>query len=303
MYVSESALTTAGVSSLYVATGLRAASSALDMFNGTTFLYDPYWVYNKNMATLPLAFIRSTEITEDRQATIAKKRIILYSSSEDTTNAKQSVVAMNRVNDPVTYRVTGIMPAAGLDTFFTPIQKTVEALAESFETHAFGDKESSLKSVVQWGNYTVNTIAEIVGAVMDILASMSATTEISTYTKATLTTLLSASGISGSFFNSLNTPYNKNSLTQMFDSNHIVTFKNWENWKYKYGVMSNLNVTKKGEDGAYYQVSFNLQEIPVMVVKPSKDVTVTKSAWYAAIQKKIYGYAKTAVNTLGDVNL
>jgi len=306
MFSAQNAFTSKGVDALYVATALRTTSRAISSFDGCSFLYDPNWISNPAVSSLPIVFLHTITCTETQHNTTAQKRVIVYTDGSNTANAKQlsemTVVSDNNINDPVKYKLEAVMPASGFDTLFNPTTKALDAVSESFTESGWASGAADALEALYKITATQTNITTIISSLLGILESLSATTQVKTYIKAEVTATLTGLGINGNFFNSLDVPINKNSLAQMTASRHILTLKNWDSWDYKYVVVTDSSIVKSGENGDNYMVTLELQEFPVMVLYNAVNGNPTgASVWYTAVQAKISSLVKTIVATFGGL--
>jgi len=304
MFTAQNAFTSKGVDALYVATALRTTSRAISSFDGCSFLYDPNWIADPAEASLPVVFLHTITCTETQHNTTAQKRVVVYTDGTNTVNAKQlsamTVISDNNINDPVKYKLEAVMPASGFSTLFNPTTQALNAVSESFTESGWASGAADALEALYKASATQSNITTIISSLLGIFESLSATTQIKTYIRAEVTATLAGLGINGNFFNSLDIPINKNSLSRMAASRHILTLKNWDSWDYKYVVVTDSSIVKSGENGDNYMVTLELQEFPVMVLYNAAAGNPTgKSVWYTVAQEKISGLVKTIMSTLG----
>ena len=64
--------------------------------------------------------------------------------------------------------------------------------------------------------------------------------------------------------------YNKISLEKMAHDRSIICMKDWSGWTYKYGVITNVSLSKEPLDEDYYKGTIEFQEMPVLLSTPIK---------------------------------
>jgi hypothetical protein len=293
-----------GLDGLFIGTMLRTTSKALDLFEHMSFLYDPDWVITQKMSTIPLCFFYEQEESETHSADVASKKIVTYSSDTGLSaagvqRAQLSAVADNIVGKPKTYRISCLVPAASLTNFFSPLTRTVEATVEAFaeQTGTAGTLSDTLQNI---GIQSAKQVSSLVNTVLELLATLNASSSAKQITSSVLSTALKSVGISGNFFNALTIEYNKNSLAYMKERNHILSYKHWTDWAYKKVVITGLNLVKKGENSDFYEGTIDLTELPVTVISPSKNITTKLSAYYAVQQEAVASAAKGITDALGN---
>ena len=59
---------------------------------------------------------------------------------------------------------------------------------------------------------------------------------------------------------------NKNSLDAMVGSGHVVCFKKWTGYDYSYGVLTNVDISKKPTEDGVFRGTLTFQETPILNV-------------------------------------
>lgn len=248
-------------------TGIHYAKNVLRTLNNMTFLYDPNWDINaSNMATFPVAFFHIKSIHEQYTTEVSKKPMLFYNSmtpAEDTVKGGLlNVVADNIVIQPKTYSMDIIVPY---------------------------DKLTLLSDSFAMNTQQLNGVATVLGASGDdpnmntsknVFSILTLATPYVTLIKTILKSLMGANYASvGNFVESITSvpDYNKNSLERMWQNRSILKFKNWNSWKYKYVAITDMRITKEGTEDGVYEASLTLQELPILTIRNTKEVTDSTS--------------------------
>lgn len=301
--------------SLFVSTALRTATKVLNLFNHCTFLLDEQWNASADMATLPVCFFHTLSVTESQQNQIAQQKIIAYTerslTDAKTEGVQLSMIADNIVKQPKSYQLEVIIPSSGVENFFLPIMRTSEALSDALMNLS---NENSMDSqrieTVNMASEVMYSIVDIVSVIESVFASATASTlsksAINAVTQITQKIMQTAKVMPrGDYFNSLEVPYNKNSLDAMAQSGHLVTMKSWDSWDYKKAVITDCSILKEGEDGNTYRAKITLQELPLVVITSNTAINPTKKAgwWITASQQAVGDVIKEAIKFMGGIGL
>ena len=242
--------------SLRFITSIRYDASIIKAINNMTFFYDANWAGNGK--TLPMAFFYIKDYTEIRTSEVSQKTLLFYNSSkaDDPDSVKGGllgVVADNIVNRPEKYRLDVLIPSS-----FTMIDKTYQLDAYSrnmmlLEQTKGLKGEGVLPALL---SETVSVNSNIIVALLKmIMTALTIEDVLSTDIITQLLTLDTA---------------NKDSLTAMWGNRTILKMKLPNGWKFKYVVIENLNINKKGEDGGFFTGTIEVTEVPVMTIDRSK---------------------------------
>ena len=245
----------AGITSLHrgdvapitVVTGLKYNASLVKMFNNCTFIYDPNWTYEEGNPTYPIAFFYVKSQTEQMSSQISQKPMLFYNSGTDTNDATKgavtNIVADNIITQPKTYKFDVVVPANG-----TTLKNT------SFSYDSVADVNGFLFSGGKIQG--VNSVA----LALRVIDSITATLFRGLYGSSINATVITNALLSQQ-------DYNKNSLEYMWRNRRILKFKMWNGWKFKYLVIKDLDLTKTGENGDYYEGTITCQEVPILTFK------------------------------------
>lgn len=238
-------------------TGLKYDTNVVKALNNMTFLFDPNWEYEANNPTYPIAFFYVKKQTEDMASEVSQKPMLFYNSDADTTDGVKAglmnIVADNIIIKPKVYKLDVLIPM-NMDTFFSGGYFNANNV---INTNAF-----MFTSGANQGNKTLSTVMNIASKTMGILRTL--------FT-ALYGTELSASSI----FTMLcqQQDYNKNSIEYMWRNRRILKLKMWTGWQFKYLIIQNFEVTKDGENGNFFEGTITCQEMPILTIKPSSEVS------------------------------
>ena len=242
--------------SLRFITSIRYDASIIKALNNMTFFYDAKWVSNGK--TLPMTFFYIKDYTEIRTSEVSQKTLLFYNSGKpDDPDAVKGgllgVVADNIVNKPEKYKLDVIIPAS-----FTMIDKT-------YQFDVYSRNMMLLEQMKSLGGEGV------------IPAMLSATTPANSNIVAfLLKTLMTALTIEDTLSTDIVTQLltldtaNKDSLTAMWGNRTILKMKLPNGWKFKYVVIENMNINKKGEDGSFFTGTIEVTEVPIMTIDRSR---------------------------------
>lgn len=301
--------------SLFVSTALRTTTKALNLFNHCTFLLDEQWNAAADMATLPVCFFHTLSVTEEQQNQVAQQKIIAYterSLTETKTEGVQlSMISDNIVKQPKSYKLEVVIPSSGIENFFLPIMRTSEALSDSLINLS---KDSTLDEqrveTAHMASEVLYSVVDIVSVIEAVFAGATASTlsrsALNAATQVMQKILQTAKVIPrGEYFNSLEVPYNKNSLAAMAQSGHLLTMKSWDSWDYKKVVITECSIMKEGEDGNTYRANITLQELPLVVITSNTAINPAKKPgwWITAAQQAVGNAITAAVKFMGGIGL
>jgi hypothetical protein len=247
-------------------TVLRVTSEEINYWTNMTCFYDKQWMFNPKLSTAPLCFFHIVSMRELTVAQVAEKRVIVYQAPQGSGGISGSrtqspayrpnleVVTDNIVVQPKQYQMEVIIP----DTLIGPfIEQGIARLSAMVEFMGRVDFVSSgAESKIESGM-----------RLMQVLGAMeTGSTQIATL--------------------------NKNSIEAMIGSGHVLCFKNWTGYNYSYGVLTNLDISKKPTEKGVFRGSLTFQETPVLNISQadtSKKLRgVSESVSYNPIQ--IAGY-------------
>lgn len=238
-------------------TGLKYDTNVVKALNNLTFLYDPNWEYESMNPTYPIAFFYVKKQTEDMSSETSQKPMLFYNSESDDNDGVSAglmnIVADNIIIKPKVYKLDVLVPM-NMDTFFSGGYFNINNVVN---TNAF-----MFSSGANQGNKQLSSVMNNASKTMGILR--------------TLFTALYGTEISAnSIFTMLcqQQDYNKNSIEYMWRNRRILKLKMWTGWQFKYLVIQNFEVTKDGENGAFFEGTITCQEMPILTMKDSKSMT------------------------------
>ena len=263
-----------------IPTIIQTSSDFIDYWSSMTCLYDPLWVADQNAekVTLPIAYFHVTGMREVGKTEVSKKRVLLYEPQVDNTadelsNAVRPSVMRsimdNAVRDPKTYVINAILPYQPLGRYVTDGVSVVINTIGIF-TALIGKYESSFM------RYFSNAMS-VVMATANVMASSA---EI-------VVKLPNMDGVSF---------INKNSLEAMWENTHFLCMKLWTGYEYKFVMITNLEIEKKGNEDDVFRVNIEVQEMPVLTLTKPKRLTLDPidRNWAA----KAISVAETAVSAV-----
>lgn len=270
-------------------TAIHCSKSLLRALNSMTFIYNPTWnIGNSDQFTLPVAFFSVKSMQEIYQSEVSQKPMLFYNDGSPldksaTTGSILNIVADNIIIKPKQYRLDCIVPY----TYIHPLMGThyinPQQLVSMLEiaTSNNGNKDFAgvrqATNVFTFANPYINAFQFVFRALTLNVAS------------------------ERSFFTSaFSTPdYNKASLEAMWKSRTILKMKTWDGWRYKYVVITNMEVSKDGTEKDVYQVRLTLQEVPILTLRSQfKSMKAFKS------YKNLLGYVKQGMSasTIATLN-
>jgi hypothetical protein len=256
---------------LLIPTIVQTSADLLAFWTNMTCLYDPLWVPEDGRMSLPICMFHITDWHEINTVNISTKRVILYepqaklSSPEMAKFVRPSVmrsIVDNAVREPKKYTIEAVLPYSAIDLRMFNMVDVVSGAIDL------------LKGLIGFDT----SLGGITNFVTPLISySKSLYDAASSYSK-----LSNINGIS---------MINKNSLDAMVERAHPLVMKVWTGLDYKFVMVSNSDITKKGTEDDMFRVSLQLQETPVLLVNqatggktrnPSADPTV----WIASKLQK-----------------
>lgn len=263
-------------------TVLRVTSEEINYWTNMTCLYDKQWVFNPKLSTVPLCFFHIISMRELTMASMAEKRVIVYQAPQGSGGIAGSriqspayrpnleVITDNVVVQPKQYQMEVIIP----DTLIGPfIEQGIARLSAMVDFMSKVDLvsegvsstiESGMK-LMQTAFDTVNTAAKVADKVLGAMETGS--TQIATI--------------------------NKNSIEAMIGSGHVLCFKNWTGYNYSYGVLTNLDITKRPTEDGVFRGSLTFQEAPVLNISQA-DTSKKLTGWSAIAANISYNATQAA---------
>ena len=265
---------------LTIITGIHFAKSTLKLLNNITFLFDPSWEAGANsLPTFPVSFFHIKSIHEIGESEVSEKPLLFY-NSQATVNADSvsggvlNVVADNITIKPKRYNLEVIIPYSNLSLLQTSYALQPSQYDTIMRTLSSGNGENGISiNVPSYLSVYVNLI------------------------KSLLNTLIASDFSSeASFVQSVfSTPeYNKNSLEAMWRNRSVLKFKNWNDWRYRYVVLTSYDITKVGEEDGVFEASLSLSELPILTVR--NDAGIKKALYTNPVSEFAGNTIKTILN-------
>ena len=83
--------------------------------------------------------------------------------------------------------------------------------------------------------------------------------------------------------------YNKNALEAMWKGRKIIKMKMFNSWKYKYLVITDIDITKEGTEDGVYEATMTCQEIPIMTYRNNSMISTAVKAGYKNVIAEALG--------------
>ena len=261
-----------------VITGLRYNTSLVKVFNNLTFLYDPNWEYQQGEPTYPIAFFYVKSMTEQMSSDVSQKPMLFYNTAGDSNDSTKgglmNIVADNIVLKPKVYKLDIIIPANG---------STLKNSSFSFDaiTNVNGFLFSN-------GEFKASSGLDIASRIVNISLGV-----LETLFKGLYGTSVSASSICNMLLQQQD--YNKASIEYMWSNRRILKLKLWNGWKFKYLIIKDLDVTKSGENGDFYEGPLTCQEVPILTFRSQAESASLTAL--SKLSKALGKFQKTATDT------
>lgn len=238
----------ANIDPVSVITAIRYETSLMKTLNNITFAYDPNWEYEGDTPTYPISFFFVQSMTETMESEVSSKPMLFYDTVDSGNEIRaglMNVVADNIIIRPKMYKLSLIIPA-NISIFENTIAGNMTG------TQFVANKVMNNEEITDF-MYGLNNGVRIM---KDIFRTLF---------KAVYGTSMSMD----SLYNMLvqQQDYNKASLENMWRSRRVIKLKLWNGWKFKYLVITSLDIDKKGEDGDFYTANLICQELPVMTFR------------------------------------
>lgn len=254
--------------SMQFITGIHFSKSALRELLGMTFLLNPSWEAGQSdYPTLPVAFFNIKDFSEIMQTQVSHKPMLFYNSqrtgSNDGTNGSLlNVVADNIVIQPKEYRLECFVPAANLTQLQNSYLMNPNQIGNIMTTVTTSQTSRS--------NIYMQYLSTFFGATTQWLSIIESVLK---YFKSADETESLIAGVT-------TTPeYNIHSLEEMWRTRTILKLKLWNSWKYKYVVITNLELKKDGTQEGVYNAAMTLQEVPILTVRNNIGNDIKTSNW------------------------
>ena len=259
-------------------TSVKYTANVARMVNNITFLQDPNWEMTANdSTTLPLAFFFVKKWTEEYTSEVNQKPMLFYNSNADNKDATRGslldIVADNVVVKPKTYKIEGLVPFTP-DACLNQYQMDNDTLMSTVSFATQG-KEGELIDKFGFSVYN-RVVSNSIGIMRMIFSALGVDLNFASVSSA----LLEQDDI------------NKRSLEAMRDNRGVVKLKMWNGWKFKYLIITSLDLSKSGEIEGFYEGTMTLQELPVITIASGNKVFTSegKSFLYKRFAKAKVAY-------------
>lgn len=223
-------------------TALKFASSAATILRRMTFLYDANWVPDGSNS-LPFAFFHIIKQEEINRNEVSQKRVILHQLGlTDSATGVLSVISDNIVPQPKVWRLSVLIP---MDALFPAVEEAIYDLEVG--TRFAATYTNAAKDIL-------NNTASTLSVIRLLLRLFSVSNDVMTY----FTQNLSMVDLHD---------YNKDSLEKMCVNRALLRMKEWNSWTYKYGVVTNITLSKEPLEEQYYKGTIEFQEMPIMTAQ------------------------------------
>lgn len=250
------------VGGLTFVTGIRYAEGMLKAVHSLTFVYDATWEATNEKVTFPIAFFGIKNIKENNVSEVQTKKMLFYNSQSEsnasvTTGSILNVVADNIVNKPKTYQMEIIVPDVTTGMIFSNPYAQPYQLVGVWTANS----DSETRNGCGIAMFSINMILDVLSLVTGVSPSSSV-----------IKVLTDAVG---------NKPkYNKDSLTYMWENRKVLKLKLWNDWKFKYVVISDLSFSKIATEDNYETASVTFTEIPMAIMYPNKELTKKRKSFF-----------------------
>ena len=243
---------------IVVPTVLNLSRDMLQYWKSVTCFFNKWWFPERDRVTLPFCFFNIVKYSETHKASVSEKRVILYEPPEVTDAAVAAIrdpvrpglmqtIADNAVISPKEYKLEIVVPFL---PFGNNIRQGVDMMRTVTDIFINGEQGISGDSAAY------------------ILAQMA---DASTFTERARMALANQSAVFGSEHShplDAESMVNKNSLDAMFERGNIIQFKTWMGFDYKYVIILDKTVEKRGTEDNVWRGSITLREMPVLSLAP-----------------------------------
>lgn len=263
-------------------TSVKFTANVARMINNITFLQDPNWDMTAgDTTTLPISFFFVKKWTEELSSEVNQKPMLFYNSNVDNKDATRGslldIVADNVVVKPKTYKMEVLVPFTP-DACLNQYQMDNDTLMNTFSFATQG-KDGELIDRLGFSIYN-RVVSNSIGIMRLIFSALGVDLNFASISSA----LLEQDDI------------NKRSLEAMRDNRGIVKLKMWNGWKFKYLIITSLDLSKSGEMEGFYEGNITLQELPVITIASGNKVFTSEGKSF--LYKK---YAKAKVAYLNSL--
>jgi hypothetical protein len=252
----------------------------IEYWSNMTCLYDKFWEFDPNVSTLPISFFYITSLREVIKAQGAEKRVIVYESPTTDQSSygfnpkiafhpsyknNLEVIMDNVVVQPKQYQMEIIIPDSLIGPYHRQGLQRLQALVYYIDKvvmghdTTLGDRVHEALGVSQ----TVFDVVETTSNLADIiLGTMGSSAQFSTV--------------------------NKNSIEAMAAKGHVLVFKKWTGYNYSYGIITDIEISKKPAEQGIHRGVITFQETPILNITNKKfQTTISKFVKVMEISKAI----------------
>lgn len=238
-------------------TGLHFTKGLLKSFFGMTFFINPFWKPEvAEYTTFPVSFFSVKSMTEIMESNVSTKQMLFYDSTQEgnnntgnVTTSVNNVISDNIVIQPKQYKMEIIVPYSNLSMLENSYVMHPEILNGVYSTLYHEAKNDSLAQISSFASLS-NPFFSTLMTILKVLVQAD------------------FSSVSNFVYSLVSTPdFNKRSLEAMWRSRSIIKMKTWNNWRYKYVAIKNMEITKEGTSDGVYEATLILQEVPMLSVK------------------------------------
>jgi len=265
---------------LIIPTVLRVTTEEIEYWSNMTCLYDKFWEFDPNISTLPISFFYITSLREVIKAQGAEKRVIVYESPTTDQSSygfdpkiafhpsyknNLEVIMDNVVVQPKQYQMEIIIPDGLIGPYHRQGLQRLQALVYYIDKVVMGHdtKLGDAAHAILGATQTVFDVIETTSNLADIiLGTMGGSAQFSTI--------------------------NKNSIETMASKGHVLVFKKWTGYNYSYGIITDIEISKKPAEQGIHRGVITFQETPILNITNKKfQTTLSKFVKVMEISKAI----------------
>jgi len=270
---------------LIIPTVLRVTTEEIEYWSNMTCLYDKFWEFDPNISTLPISFFYITSLREVIKAQGAEKRVIVYESPTTDQSSygfnpkiafhpsyknNLEVIMDNVVVQPKQYQMEIIIPDGLIGPYHRQGLQRLQALVYYIDKVVMGhdttlgdgttkEQEHYLKETLRGHDTTLgdatHAILGTTQTVFDVIETTSKLADI----------ILGPMGGSAQF-----STINKNSIEAMASKGHVLVFKKWTGYNYSYGIITDIEISKKPAEQGIHRGVITFQETPILNITNKK---------------------------------
>ncbi len=266
-------------SPIIVPTVLGISRDSLAYWQSMTCFFNKQWFPERDRVTLPFCFFHIVKYSETHTVETSKKRVIVYEPQEALQSVNvardpvrpglMQTIADNIVLEPKEYRLEVIVPFTPLGRYVRQGADVMQSLFDTF-IGALGGKDMSSSSI-DWMRTKINE--EFTERAISAIGEVS-----------------SIPGLAQNNFSALDSGnmVNKNSLDAMFERGNILQFKTWMGQDYKYVVIVNKVLEKRGTEDDVWRGELTLRELPVLSLSRVTGATqAINRSWVMGMTNKL----------------